>query len=75
MSLPVNEDQFNAWKHDPVTQTVMAALERQVSEQKELWSDGQFVGQPAREAGVLGYIKAYRGLFDLDYQQLQEAFE
>ena len=74
MSRPLTEEEFNAWKADPFTQTIMELLGKKREELRQQWEGGSFTdydkGTTALiNVGNLGTCKGYAFVMELTYEQ------
>jgi uncharacterized membrane protein YhfC len=68
----ISQEDFSAWKQHPVTRVVFQALQAQIAEQSQRWSEGQFLRQPPEEqAGTLGRIAGYRAVIELELEDIE----
>jgi hypothetical protein len=68
--MEMDKEAFLEWEAHPVTQAVKGLLASQVEECKARWAQGDFVGQPLQEAGILGRIGGYNAIINLEREEL-----
>ena len=68
----ISPEDIQAWKHNPVTQALMAALNRQVGELKDGLVDGAFMGDPVQQARTAGGIRVLVAVQDVTLEDLTD---
>ncbi len=71
----LSEEEWASWLLHPVTRLLRQLLAQREEELKSQWSRGAFTAQDQfgtviANSCAIGECKAYRGLLDLDHQQL-----
>jgi len=76
----MREEDFAAWKLDPVTQAVMKLLHAKREELRQHWEGGSFMDYEKDttvlvNVGNMGTCKGYAFVTDLTYEQLSTELE
>lgn len=70
MELEVSKEQFEEWRHHPVTVAVFTCLELQEREAQQLWLNGEYLKDRIYEAGTMGRLQGYRAIREMTFQEM-----
>lgn len=80
MNLPRVESEeqaelFQGWRQHPVTQEIFSLLRRRVQERKDLWANGNLMGESAHITSIndamnQGYVRACEDFLQIELGEL-----